>query len=82
VNSSYQPAKETISLGIPCIGIVDSNTYTHVVSIALPGNDDSVECLVFYNEFISKFILLKKFSLILLWFFNIRKHKRLLAFKD
>jgi small subunit ribosomal protein S2 len=82
VNSSYQPAKETISLGIPCIGIVDSNTYTHVVSIALPGNDDSVECLVFYNEFISKFILLKKFSLILLWFFNIRKNKRLLAFKD
>lgn len=81
VNSSYQPAKETIFLGIPCLGLVDTNTYTHVVSIPIPSNDDSLECIGYYNQFISKYILLKKFFLIILWFYNLRKGKRLLTFK-
>ena len=81
VCSSYQPAKESLHLGIPCIGIVDSNTYTHVVSIPIPGNDDSLDCLVFYNDFIAKFILLRKYTLIITWFLDTRKSTRLSTFK-
>jgi len=50
---------------VPCLGIVDSNTYSHVVNIAIPGNDDSLDCLVFYNEFISKYIMSKKFAYVI-----------------
>lgn len=82
VSFSYQAAIESQQLGIPCIGIVDSNTYTHVTSIPIPGNDDSIDCLVFYNDFISKFILLKKYILIITWYYNIRSNKRLFKFKD
>lgn len=79
---SYQPAKESLHLGIPCLGIVDSNTYTHVVSVPIPGNDDSFACLVFYNDFISKFILSRKFALVISWYYNVRRKSRLLSFKD
>jgi hypothetical protein len=82
VCSSYQPAKESLHLGIPCIGIVDSNTYTHVVSIPIPGNDDSLDTLVFYNDFIAKFILLRKYSLIISWYLDTRRSTRLTTFKD
>lgn len=81
VSCSYQPAKESSYLGIPCLGIVDTNTYTHVVSIPIPGSDDSIDCLVFYNSYISKFILLRKNNLILYWYFNTRKIKRISSFK-
>lgn len=79
---SYQPAKESLHLGIPCLGIVDSNTYTHVVSVPIPGNDDSIECLIFYNDLISKFILSRKFALVITWYYNIRKKNRLIKFRE
>lgn len=79
---SYQPAKESLCLAVPCLGIVDTNTYTHIVSIPIPGNDDSLECLIFYNSFISKFILLKKYSLIITWYFDTRNIKRIFSFKN
>lgn len=82
ISASYQPAKESLYVGIPCIGIVDSNTYTHVVSIPIPGNDDSLDCLVFYNDFIAKFILLKKYYLVIIWYLDIRNSKRIIDFKD
>lgn len=82
VSSSYQPAKESLSLAVPCLGIVDTNTYTHVVSIPIPGNDDSLDCLVFYNAFIAKFILLRKHYLIITWYLDTRNIKRIFSFKD
>lgn len=82
VSSSYQPAKESLSLAVPCLGIVDTNTYTHVVSIPIPGNDDSLDCLVFYNAFIAKFILLRKHYLIITWYLDTRNIKRIFSFKE
>jgi len=82
VNKSYQPAKESLIIAVPCLGIVDTNTYTHVVSIPIPGNDDSLDCLVFYNSFIAKFILLRKYHLIILWYMNTRNINRISLFKN
>jgi ribosomal protein S2 len=82
VSASYQPAKESLCLAVPCLGVVDTNTYTHVVSIPIPGNDDSLDCLVFYNSFISKFILLRKHYSIIAWYLDTRSTKRIFSFKD
>ena len=46
---------------IPCMGIVDTNTHAQSCSIAVPGNDDSIECIIFYNELVSEYILFRKF---------------------
>lgn len=49
VANSYNPVREALYLGIPCLGVVDTDTYCNIVSIAFPGNDESIECLVFYT---------------------------------
>lgn len=48
VFSSFFPVKESLYLGIPCLGVTDTNTPGTYVSIPLPGNDDSINCQVFY----------------------------------
>jgi small subunit ribosomal protein S2 len=82
VHSSYLACKEAFSLKIPSIGIVDTNTFSQSVHIAIPGNDESTDCLVFYNETVSNYILYYKFKLILFWFLNVRRVKRLVSFND
>ena len=79
---SYFPAKEALSLKIPSISVVDTNSWTQAASIAIPGNDESLGCLVFYNDIISNFILSRKFNLVSLWYFNIRSISRVVSFTD
>ena len=65
---SYGPCHEAHRLGIPALGVVDTNTPHNLVSIALPGNDESASALVFYNSFISTFVLYAKYSFVHSWY--------------
>jgi ribosomal protein S2 len=62
VHTSPHPTKESLYLGIPCLGIVDTNVSGHIVNIPIPGNDDSLDCIVFYNTHVSQYILEKKYG--------------------
>ena len=65
---SYIACKEAFSLGIPAIGICDTDAHSQIVPLPLPGNDETMICLVFYNELISSYILYYKFRFVLVWF--------------
>ena len=67
VYHSYWPVRESLYFSIPCFGVVDTNTLCHFINMPLPGNDESMECMVFYNSSISNFILSRKFVLITSW---------------
>jgi len=82
VMSSYWPVREALSLGIPCFGVVDTNTLCNFITLPLPANDESLQCLVFYNDSVSNFILVKKFTLVTNWFYNLRNPRRLFSFKN
>jgi len=82
VSTTPHPTKESLYLGIPCLGIVDTDLSGHIANIAIPGNDDALDCVVFYNTHISQYILEKKYSNISGWFFHIRKAKRIITFID
>jgi ribosomal protein S2 len=82
VHNSYSPTKESLQLNIPCLGIVDTNVYTHVVSVPIPGNDESIDCLVFYNDFVAQYVLSQKYLNITSWFFSVRRGHRFLSFKN
>lgn len=71
-----------MTFGIPCFGVVDTNTLCNFVTLPLPGNDESLNCLVFYNDSVSNFILFKKFGVITSWFLKLRRFKRLVSFKE
>lgn len=45
--------RECVSFSIPCIGVIDTNVKSQAVNVPVPGNDDSVEAIVFYNESVS-----------------------------
>jgi ribosomal protein S2 len=57
---------EALSLGIFCLGIVDTNVKSQSVSIAVPGNDESLNSVIFYNNLICNYILLLKFKSVML----------------
>ena len=40
--------KEANTLGIPVVGVVDSNNTTDGVDYIIPGNDDSIKVIDFY----------------------------------
>lgn len=48
VFSSYFPVKESFYLGVPCVGITDTNSPGTYATMPVPGNDDSIICQVFY----------------------------------
>jgi ribosomal protein S2 len=77
VYNSHPPVKEALNLGIPCLGVVDTNVLADVISIPFPGNDESIDCIIFYNSLISHYILLEKFVLIIAWYYQIKKKNRL-----
>jgi len=58
--------REALSLGIPSVGIVDSNTFTQSIIVGIPGNDETMDCVVFYNDLISTLVLRKKFKSVIL----------------
>lgn len=82
VESSYFAANEANSFLIPSIGIVDTTTDSQTSSVAVPGNDDSLECIVFYNNMICSYILYRKIVGVVIWFFNVRRARRVVNFKD
>ncbi len=49
--------KEAKKLGIPVIGIVDTNANPNVVDYPVPGNDDAIRAISLYCELISSAIL-------------------------
>lgn len=65
VDKSYAPVKEALDAGVPCLGVVDTNVLATFISIPFPANDESIDCVVFYNNFISLIVLLEKYDLIL-----------------
>lgn len=80
VHYSYNAAIEATKAAVPNFGIVDTDTLSQVLAGPIPGNDESVICLIIYQDMVANFILLKKFLLVVLWFFNIRVYKRPLDF--
>lgn len=49
--------KEAKKLGIPVIGICDTNSDPEVVDLPVPGNDDAIRAIQFYSEMISASVL-------------------------
>jgi len=78
VHTSQPPVREAFFLGIPCFGVVDTNAYSNRVSMALPGNDDSITCIAFYNGIVNEFIMSRKIMRIINWYFHVRKNRELL----
>ena len=49
--------KEAKKLGIPVIGICDTNADPEAVDFPVPGNDDAIRAISFYSELVSSAIL-------------------------
>lgn len=58
---------EFASANVPTIGIVDSNMLSWMVTIPIPGNDDSFQCINFYCFLFSKLIMSNKIFFLLKW---------------
>jgi ribosomal protein S2 len=82
VLNSFFISSEATALKIPCIGIVDTNAPSQTTTIAIPGNDDSLNAVLFYNEIVSSFIMFRKAFNVLMWFVSIRRSSRVLTFFD
>ncbi len=49
--------KEARKLGIPVIGICDTNADPEAVDLPVPGNDDAIRAIQFYSELVSAAVL-------------------------
>ena len=49
--------KEARKLGIPVIGITDTNANPNDVDFPVPGNDDAIRAIQFYCELVSSAVL-------------------------
>lgn len=49
--------KEAKKLGIPVIGICDTNSNPEEVDLPVPGNDDAIRAIQFYSELVSAAVL-------------------------
>lgn len=70
-------AREASLAGIVCLGIADTATGAHALSLAIPGNDESLEAIYFYNTLFANAVLLKKFTTVFAWASSVRKTSRL-----
>lgn len=77
VRHSYRVAREASLAGIVCLGIADTATGAHALSLAIPGNDESLEAIYFYNTLLANAVLLKKFTTVFAWASSVRKTSRL-----
>jgi hypothetical protein len=80
IRSNQIAVRDALSGSIPCVGILDTNARSKFCTIPIPANDDSVDCLVFYNSLFSEIILMKKLSVLLIWFYNIKHFSRKISF--
>ena len=79
---SQEAGVESVVGGTPGVGIVDTNTYSQVTSSPVPGNDDSFQTIVFYNQLTTRIILNRKFFFVVAWFSNIKVCNRLGEFRE
>jgi small subunit ribosomal protein S2 len=49
--------KEAVTLGIPVVGIVDTNNSTYGIDYVIPGNDDSMRAIQLYTKLAADAIL-------------------------
>ena len=56
-NRHRMAIKEATKLNIPTIGIVDNNSNPEGLTYAIPGNDDPLEAVYVYSDFISNSVL-------------------------
>lgn len=80
--TSYYAAKELADFKIPIMSIVDTDVHTQASFLPIPGNDESLGCMVFYHDLFSRFILRQKFSFLSRWFFHVRAGFRTVEFAD
>lgn len=82
LENSHFAAREATALKIPSFGIVDTNSLSQIVLLPIPGNDESTLCLILYNDLMSNYILSRKFSMVLMWFLNVRSVSRIATFSN
>lgn len=46
----------------PCIALNDTNLNSRLITIPLPSNDNSMQCLIFHNDLIARFVLVSKLN--------------------
>jgi len=66
VSKSFPAIREVNQSNIPSIAIIDTSAISYAVNLAIPGNDESVDCVILYNNIICNFISRQKFNLIIL----------------
>ncbi len=74
--------KEAISLRIPCLSIMDTDSPSHIASVPIPANDDNWRANIFYGELMSTFIIYRKAVYVILWFISVRRAVRKLKFSE
>lgn len=82
VHTSEWPSHECLVSRTPSVGICDTNISGHISNIATPGNDDSLDSIVYYNTSTSQYILEKKYGYIIAWLNRIREYKRNISFSE
>lgn len=82
VHTSEWPSHECLVSRTPSVGIVDTNIPGHISNIATPGNDDSLDSIVYYNTNSSQYILEKKYGNITGWLHRVRSHRRNITFSE
>jgi ribosomal protein S2 len=65
VYNSAPPVREALYLGVPCFGVVDTNTLCDFITRPFPGNDESMDCLIFYMIVYQIIFYLKNLLLLL-----------------
>lgn len=80
--SNYFVVNEAFHSSIPCMGIADTDALAQGCSVTIPGNDDSLDSVVFYHDLLAEYVLYRKFSHVYLWFLNVRRSKRLVSFYE
>jgi len=82
VKNSASVVRESLGSDIYCLGIVDTDVKSNSLNLPIPGNDESINSILFYNELISNYILIWKFKNVLLRLNNLRKNSKLISYFD
>jgi len=72
--------KDALCGYVGCFGLLDTNADSRDCSFALPSNDDSLDWVVFVNDIFSELILVKKFWVVLKWFYFLLKKPNFFPF--
>ena len=74
--------------GIITIGMCDGGYSSKSFTYPIPGNNEGIETMLYINNFYSRYILLKKFKNVILWYVavgsskNIGKYDKIKRFKN